>query len=177
MSNHVNETSDQKPIKKRSKMARWYSFNKHKIPLYLSLISVILFSATLDFDLGGFELKSHLYTVVALGTTFSALAVFSVFVITLLSMIQIVNTFSFGQKKNPMSLFLMTGITVLQTVAVVFYTYVVMTEPSRSNGFTFEKFPYAIFSYSVYIAGLVVQLIATTLAWIYVDWKYVKIED
>ena len=100
MSNHANETSDQKPIKKRSKMARWYSFNKHKIPLYLSLISVILFSATLDFDLGGFELKSHLYTVVALGPTFSALAVFSVFVITLLSMIQIVNTFSFGQKKT-----------------------------------------------------------------------------
>ncbi len=177
MPEEMIQTNENKPIKKRSKAARWYSFNKHKIPLYLSLIAVLLFSATLDFTLGGFQLKSHLYTVVALGPQFSAIAVFTVFLLTLLSMIQIFNGVSFGQKKNPFSLMLMTALTVIQIVGVALYTYIIMTEPTRSTGFNFTKYPYAIFSYSVYIAGLTAQLTATILAWIYVDWKYVKIED
>lgn len=177
MPENMIQTNENKPIKKRSKAARWYSFNKHKIPLYLSLIAVLLFSATLDFTMGGFQLKSHLYTVVALGTQYSAMAVFTVFLLTLLSMMQIFNGVSFGQKKNPFSLIMMTVLTVIQIVGVAFYAFIVITEPTRSSGFNFTKYPYAVFSYSVYIAGAITQLIATILAWIYVDWKYVKIED
>lgn len=175
--------SNQIPAKEQSlkrpfSWKRWYRFNKQRIPFFLSLISVILFTGFVDFELTElrFSLKSHFDAITNLySNNNKSLATFLVFALNLLSIIQIFNTVIFGQKKNPFSLILITVLTVMQVVSFIYYTYIFMVEPSLSPNYTYTAS--AFNSLTLFTLGTIFAVAANVFAWIYVDWKYVKIED
>jgi TRAP-type mannitol/chloroaromatic compound transport system permease small subunit len=82
------------------------------------------------------------------------------------------NSIGYSKKRSPMSLFMLTGLTLLQVVSVGLYTYTFFREQTIRNDYVIDSV--ARFSYTVFIIGAVLFIIGTVFAWLYVDWKYVK---
>lgn len=157
---------------------RWYKFNKQRIPLFLSIISVILFTGLLDFDIPElrFNFKSHFDAITNLySNNNKSMATFMIFILNITSIVQIFNTVTFGQKKNPFSVYLITALMLIELVAFGLYLYAFLVEPSLSP--TYKMTNSAILSIGIFSAGILFGLASTFFAWKYVDWKYVKIEE
>lgn len=174
---------DTKQVVKRSKFKRWYKFNKQRIPMFLTILAAIFFTGFLDFKMHNqdnvliFELKSHFTTNNAMGYENGNMAMFMIFLLNLLAIIQIFNTVSFSSKRSPLNLYLITGLTVLQLGSYGFYLSKLFAEQAVRASFVISQMPHAITSITVFTLGIIIQLASTILAWMYVDWKYVKIED
>lgn len=164
-------------------LKRWYSFNKQKIPLYFLLIAGIVFTAFLDFtvkrgvDESPFVFASHLTAIQKFKSSpLANMSGFFLFTIYLVAIIQMFNGFTFAKKRAPMSLFLITGLTVAQIVLVSFYTYAFFAERASRTDYVIDAI--AQRSYTIMIVGAVFMLLGAVSAWFYVDWHYVKeVED
>jgi len=157
---------------------RWYKFNKQRIPLFLSIISVVLFTGLLDFDIPElrFNFKSHFDAITNLySNNNKSMATFMIFLLNITSIVQSFNTVTFGQKKNPFSVYLITLLMVIELVAFSLYLYAFLVEPSLSP--TYQMTNSAKLSIGIFSAGILFGLASTFFAWKYVDWKYVKIEE
>ncbi len=171
------------PVVKRSKLKRWYNFNKQKLPMYLSAIAVIFFTGFLDFTLKDrnnvvlLSLESHFKTNNGMAAANGGIAMFMIFILNLLAIIQMFNTVTFSVKRSPFIVYLVNGITVLQVAAYVTYMLKLFQEYTERPTFNIFGRPEAIFSMAVFTLGIIFQLGSTVLTWFYVDWKYVKIED
>ena len=166
-----------KPVKVerslKEKLARWYSFNKQKIPFFFLIISVLAITATLDFKMGNvMELKSHIDAITKVETTIVA---FYLFVLNMVVLVQLFMGFSFSKKRSPFNLIFMTILTLIQSGTYILYATVFLTEHTRMP--SYQLGGTAVFSIVTIGIGTVLMVIATIFAWIYVDWKYVKIED
>src|SRR5690554_5790531 len=77
----------------------WYSFNKHKIPVYITFLSFFFYTAFLDFNMAGtpFMVQSHIRTVFQVHSMSS----FALFVMYLIAIIQLFNVMSYSKKLNP----------------------------------------------------------------------------
>lgn len=170
-------------VKKRSKLKRWYKFNKQKLPMFLTIIASIAFTGFLDFQLKNqenkmlFELKSHFTTNNMMGHENGGPAMFMIFILNILAMIQIFNTVNFSGKRSPVNLYLITGLTVLQLASFGYYLSLLFAEQAIRPSFVISQMPSAIISITVFTIGIIIQLASTVLAFMYVDWKYVKIEE
>lgn len=165
-------------FKKPFSWKRWYKFNKKNIPLYLSIISVLLITGLVDFKVQEikFELKSHFDAINNLySNDFKSMATFMVFGLNLLSMVQVFNTVTFSKTRSPFSTILTTLLTLLEVVAFGFYLYVFVVEPSVSLNYEYTASVFT--SLAIFGSGLIFIILATVFSWIYVDWKYVKIEE
>lgn len=149
----------------------WYSFNKHKIPVYFMFLSFLFFTAFLDFNMVGtpFLVISHINTI----NRISSLSAFFLFLMYLVSIIQLFNVMGYSKKLNPFGAITFTILTVLQVFAVGMFTYFVFF--TRAGSIKLE--PYMIFSVVINIVGLIFMVITNVFVWLYVDWNYVKVID
>src|SRR5690606_38930294 len=100
-----------------------------------------------------FSLKSHFDAITSLySNQYKSAATFMVFLLNIVAIVQIFNTITFGQKKNPLSLYLITALTVVEIAAYIFYVYVFMVEPTLSP--TYKLTASAQFSMSVFGIGI-----------------------
>ena len=162
-------------VKKQSWAKRWYSFNKQKIPMIFIAIGTIFFTAFLDFEIQGTEIKlvSHIASIrLLLDTPLNNLAAFFMFSIYLISLIQLFNAFSFAKKQSPFGLILITVLTVIQAVVVGLYTNNFFVEQATRTDYVIPDF--TKLSYTVFIIGTAFFILGTIFAWFYVNWKYVK---
>ena len=168
------DTSFKKPFSWK----RWYKFNKQRIPLYLSIIAVLLITGLVDFRVQEvrFELKSHFDAINNLySNDLKSMATFMVFALNLLSIIQIFNTVSYSKTKAPVNTFIATFLTTLEVAAYGTYMYVFIIEPTVSSNYTYTGSVF--FSLTVFGLGILFTVLSTVFAWKYIDWKYVKIEE
>ncbi|MDD4184617.1 MAG: hypothetical protein PHI01_04315 [Candidatus Izemoplasmatales bacterium] len=167
----TNEINEQR----QSWARRWYSFNKQKIPMIFIVIGTLFFTAFLDFEVQGTDIKlqSHIASLkLLLDTPLNNLATFFLFAIYLISLIQLFNAFTFSKKQSPFGLILITVLTVVQCVLVGLYTNNFFVEQATRTDYIIPSF--TRFSYSVFLIGTVFFIIGTVFAWFYVNWKYVK---
>lgn len=168
----VNNNSD---FKIQSWPKRWYSFNYPKIPAIFISIGAIFFTAFLDFEIQGTDIKleSHISAIRKfLNTPLNNLSAFLLFLIYLVAILQMFNSFGYAKTRAGKSLIMLTALTVLQTVAVSLYTYIFFNEQANRLDYAIDNI--ARFSYTIFIIGTVLFLIGTIFAWLYVDWTYVK---
>lgn len=162
-------------IPTQSWFKRWYSFNKQRIPLIFIFLGVFFFTAFLDFEIQGTNIKllSHIYAMQRfLNTPYNNLTAFFLFSMYLIALIQIFNGVSFAQKRAPFSLILLTFLSLLQATLSGLYTYAFFNEQATRSDYVIDQA--ATIAYSTTIIGSVFFLIAAIFAWFYVDWKYVK---
>jgi len=179
MRKDANKLSDetvsfQKPFTWR----RWYKFNKQRIPLYLSIVAVLIIVGLVDFRVSEirFELKSHFDAINNLySNTYKSMATFMVFVLNLLAIIQIFNAVSYGKTRAPFNVFISTGLTTFMVVAYAMYAYVFIIEPSVSSNYSYSGSVF--FSLISLGLGVAFAVASTIFKWKYIDWKYVKIEE
>ncbi len=158
---------------------RWYSYNKQKIPMIFTLIGAFFFTAFLDFEVQGTKIKldSHIDALNKLtNTPQNNLAAFMLFVMYLVALIQLFNSFTFAKKRSPMLLYIMTVLTALQAFVAISYRQVFFDELSRRPD-SYIISEATKLAYTVSIIGAILFIIATVFAWFYVDWKYVKEKD
>lgn len=173
-----------KQVEKRSKLKRWYKFNKQKLPMFLTILAALFFTGFLDFTLQNqeniviFRLLSHFDANYKMGHENGGAAMFMIFALNFLAIIQVFNTVTFASKRSPLNLYLITGLNALQVVCYSNYLIKLFAEQKVSpEVFNIAKLPSAQFSIAVFTIGIIIQLASTILAWMYVDWKYVKLED
>ncbi|MBE0700442.1 MAG: hypothetical protein IH571_02035, partial [Acholeplasmataceae bacterium] len=133
------------------------------------------FTAFLDFEVQGtgIILRSHIAAIQKfLNTPRNNLSAFYLFSLYLIALIQIANTMTFAKKRSPVGLFIITTLSVVQTVIAVLYTSVFFHEQATRLDYVIDA-P-ARLSYSVMLIGSLFFLIGAFFAWFYVDWKYVK---
>jgi hypothetical protein len=151
---------------------RWYEFNKFKIPVIFTVIGSLFYTLFLDFRTGGFVFRSHISAINELLSKEVGFYLFSMYII---AMIQIFNSMSFAKKRSPMSLILFTVLNLFQGLFVYLYTNAFLYEAATRADYTLQN--YSIMSMGIMAIGFVFYVIATIFAWVYVDWKYVKVED
>lgn len=152
---------------------RWYNYNKYSIPVYFTVIGSLIFTLFLDFRTAGIDFRSH---ISAINMLTNRIVGFYLFAIYLIALVQIANSMSFSKKRSPVGLFMLTILNAVQVLLVYLYVNVFYTEVQiRTDGYQIPSFGH--FSINVMIAGAVFYILATIFAWIYVDWKYVKIEE
>lgn len=168
--------------KRVGRFALWYSYNKYKIPTYFILIAVVIFTAFLDFKAGNFEFNTHLSTIGRL-TADSNIIGFYLFLIYLLAIVQVVNAISFSKKRSPFSLILLTIVAIVQVLLVAAYIMIIVGEMNSRSNLTFLPWIRGLgissfaFSAITMVLGTILTVAATVFAWIFVDWKYVKVEE
>ena len=165
-------------FKKPFTWKRWYKFNKQRIPLYFSILAVLIIVGLVDFRVTEirFELKSHFDAVNNLfSNQYKSMATFMVFALNLLSIIQIFNAVSFAKTKAPFNVFISTALTTLMVIAYALYTYVFIIEPSVSPNYSYSSSVF--FSLGSLGFGIIFTVASTVFKWKYIDWKYVKIEE
>ena len=152
---------------------RWYNYNKYSIPVIFTVIGTLIFTIFLDFRTGDIDFKSHL---TAINMLTNDLVGFYLFAIYMIAIIQLANSLSFSKKRSPVGLALFTGMNVLQWILVYNYINAFYTEVEiRTDGYVIPSFGH--FSINLMISGSILYVLATVFAWLYVDWKYVKIEE
>lgn len=151
---------------------RWYEFNKFKIPVIFTVIGSLIYTLFLDFRTGDFVFRSHISAINELLSKEVGFYLFSMYII---AMVQIFNSMSFSKKRSPMSLILFTVLNLFQGLFVYLYTNAFLVEAATRVDYTLKN--YSIMSMGIMAAGFVFYVIATLFAWVYVDWKYVKIEE
>jgi hypothetical protein len=154
---------------------RWYAYNKQKIPMIFTLIGTFFFTALIDFEIQGTDIKlqSHIAAIRQfLNTPYNNMSAFYLFAIYLIGIVQLFNSFSFSKKRSPFGLILLTFLTVAQCVLVGLYTSIFFLEQATRDDYVIDSI--ARFSFTVFIVGAVFFVIGTIFAWFYVDWKYVK---
>lgn len=149
----------------------WYSFNKHKIPVYITGISFFFYTAFLDFDMLGtpFMVESFMKTIYRI----APISAFLLFVMYLVAIIQLFNVMGYSKKLNPVGAITYTVLNVLQGFSSIMFTILVFT--SRPGDIKVE--PYMVFSIFILLIGFLFMVIANIFVWAYVDWKYVKVEE
>jgi fatty acid desaturase len=158
---------------------RWYSYNKQKIPMIFTLIGAFFFTAFLDFEVQGTKIKleSHIAALNKLtNTAQNNIAAFLLFVMYLVALIQLFNSFTFAKNRSPIVLYIMTVLTGLQVFVAFSYRKVFFDELMRRPD-SYDISKATELAYTVSIIGAILFVIATVFAWIYVDWKYVKEKD
>lgn len=149
------------------------------IPTIFMIVGGIFVTAFLDFNVQGTEmvLESHISAMrKLLDTTYGNLSALFLFIAYLIAIVQIFNATNFAKKRSPINLFLLTGLTVIQAVAVALYTNVYFVEETIRTDYVIDSV--ARFSYTVLIIGSIFTIIGTIFAWFYVNWGYVKqVED
>lgn len=154
-------------------LKRWYNYNKYQIPVIFTIIGTIIFTFFLDFRTGDIDFKSHISAINLLTNKVIGFYLFSIYMI---SLVQVANSMAFAKKRSPVSLFLFTLLNAIQILLVYLYIQVFYTEQAtRTDGFIIPDYGY--FSMNIMMIGAVFYLISTVFAWIYVDWKYVHIEE
>ncbi len=169
----MNEPSGQ--VVRESRLKRWYSYNKQTIPLMFILVGAFFFTAFLDFEIRGtdIELESHITAIQKfLNTPYNNLSAFYLFAIYLIAIVQVFNAATFAKKRSPTGVILLTVLTVVQVAAVTLYTSIFFVEQANRNDYTIDDV--ARFSYTVFIVGAAFYVVGTAIAWLYVNWKYVK---
>ncbi|WP_025724472.1 hypothetical protein [Acholeplasma granularum] len=165
-------------FKKPFTWKRWYKFNKQRIPLFLTIIAVLLITGLVDFRVNEirFELKSHFDAINNLySNNLKSMATFMVFALNLLSIIQIFNSVSYSKTRAPFNVIISTALTAIMTAAYGAYAYVFIIEPTVSANYTYGSSVY--FSLIVFGLGILFSIASTVFSWKYIDWKYVKIEE
>src|SRR5690606_31158216 len=160
-------------IPTQSWFKRWYSFNKQRIPLIFIFFGVFFFTAFLDFEIQGTDIKlqSHIYAIQRfLNTPYNNLTAFFLFAMYLIALIQIFNGVSFAQKRAPMTLYLMSILTLIQATLSGLYTFAFFNEQANRTDYVIGAA--ARLAYTTTIIGSIFFLIATIFAWFYVDFKY-----
>jgi len=153
----------------------WYQFNQSKIPMYIMMLGVFFFTAFLDFEVQGTEIKllSHIAAIQKfINTTQGNLAGFYLFAMFMVSLISLANVIGFAKTQSKFHAIFMTGLTALQVFLNVSYHRVFINETMIRTDYVIDKI--ASFSYSILYVGSVFFVIATILAWFYVDFHYVK---
>lgn len=156
----------------KEKVSRWYSFSKQNIPFYLMIVATILVNGTLDFSIGNFKWEAHIASLYHLT---NYMASFYLFAMNLLILILLFFSFSFSKAQSPKNLFMSTAITLIHTIIYILYVVVFITEPGRQAAYSITNT--AIISMAILGISLVFVLVSNVLSWIYVDWKYVKVEE
>lgn len=170
--------NDQLDYKIESWHKRWYSFNFQKIPAIFISIGTFFFTAFLDFDVQNTDihLDSHIAAIRKfINTPLGNLSAFFLFLMYLIAILQMFNAFGYAKKRSPVSLFMLTGLTLIQVTTVAIYTYTFFLEETIRTDYLIDSV--ARFSYTVLIIGAVFFIIGTVFAWLYVDWKYVKVKE
>ncbi|MDR2822399.1 MAG: hypothetical protein LBV58_02470 [Acholeplasmatales bacterium] len=168
--NKVLDSSIQ--IVKESWFKRWYSFNKQSIPAIFAFLATILITAFVDFEVQGTPLKleSHFLAISKLGPG-SAAALF-IFLLYLISIIQLFNCFTFRKKNNLATLILIQVLTISSIIIYASYVMVFINEANTVSTFHFIKATY--FSLIIFGVGLLFMILASIFTFFYVDLKYVK---
>ena len=173
--NKQNVESSSFFVKIKEWFVYWYSFNKQKIPMIFVFIGTIMFTAFLDFEIQNTEIKleSHIYAIQQLtSSTQNNLTAVFLFLMYLLSVIQLFNAITFGKKQSPIILGALSLITVLQLVLSFSYRAAFVNEAATRTDYVIDSA--TRFAYTLNIAAALIFLVGTVFAWIYVDWKYVK---
>lgn len=153
----------------------WYQYNKQKIPMIFILIGTVFFTGFLDFEIQTTDIKleSHIAAIRKfLDTPYNNLSAFYLFLMYLIAIIQVFNSASFAKTRSKIIMFLMTGLTVIQTLAVGLYTSIFFREQASRADYTIDSI--ARLSFTVFIIGASFFIVGTIFSWIYVNWKYVK---
>jgi hypothetical protein len=156
----------------------WYSFNKQKIPMIFVLLGTIVFTGFLDFEVQNTEIKlvSHIYAIQQLtSSTRNNLTALTLFLMYLFSLIQSFNAITFGKKRSPVVLIIMTFITVIELVLAFSYRAAFIAEAAARADYVIDSA--TRLAYTLSILGAILFLVGTIFAWVYVDWKYVKEKD
>lgn len=113
----------------KQKLHEFNEYHQYKIPIILSVFSVFLATAFLDFDIGDFKLKSHMTILVNLvDKPMNNAAALFLFFIILPSIIQLANGFSFNKNKKKISGYLGLIIFAIQGVSNLLYLMVFINE-------------------------------------------------
>ncbi|MDY0209975.1 MAG: hypothetical protein RBQ91_01030 [Acholeplasma sp.] len=165
----INTTKENKIM---TWMVRWYEYNKYKIPVIFTLLGTLLFTLFLDFRTGGFTFRSH---IASIQMVTSKIIGFYLFAIYLIAMIQLFNSMSFSKKRSPVSFFLFLILNTIQGLLVFSYVKTFFEEAVSRADYTIPS--YTHMSIWIMIIGMVFYVVATVFAAVYVNWKYVKIEE
>ncbi len=153
-------------------MKRWYSYNKYKIPVIFTVIGSLFYTLFLDFRTLDFVFKSHISAISELTSKIIGFYLFAMYII---AMVQIFNSMSYSRKRSPISLILFTLLNAIQGLLVYAYAREFFIEAATRADYVIKNYSYM--SMGIFAIGFVFYIIATIFAWIYVDWKYVKIEE
>jgi hypothetical protein len=175
------------------RIGRWYQFNKRKMPMYLCLISVIYYTAFLDFTLQktGFALSSHFRAMQNLADPiWGNLACILIFVMFLIPILQFVVFMNYSKSGSIKSTIFSSALTVLLVVCFILYVYSYVHEqnvrppvygpdPTTGldkliSGYAISAYPYTLFSMLIYASGLAFMIAASVFTYIYVNKNYVK---
>lgn len=152
---------------------RWYNYNKYTIPVIFTVIGTLIFTVFLDFRTGDINFESHITAINMLTNRYVG---FYLFAIYLIAIVQLANVISYSRKRSPFGLAFYTLLNLTQFLLVYLYIKAFYVEVEiRTDGFEIPQS--GLFSINVMIAGSIFFFIALIFAWLYVDWKYVKIEE
>ena len=170
--NSTSENVTKQPNKFVIWMIRWYEYNKYKIPTIFTLIGTLIFTLFLDFRTNGFTFKSHIASIQLLTSKEIGFYLFSIYII---AMIQLFNSMAFSKKRSIASFILFFMLNVIQAVLVYAYVTTFFNEAALRADYTIPGFSYL--SIGIMISGMVLYVIATIFAAIYINWHYVKVEE
>jgi len=176
-------SSNKQEIKIENFFVRWYKYNKRKIPMFISIIAIILFTGFLDVNGDKIKLASHFSAISNLTTgnrlgNFASLDIFLLFVLSLIQFIIFMKYSKTGQLILPI---LSTVLCLIQIVLVGLYflaffnqQYVLFFQTPPQNSYNISDYPAAILSMTVFGIGLLFSIISTTFSWFYINPNYVK---
>ncbi|MDR2867586.1 MAG: hypothetical protein LBV55_02890 [Acholeplasmatales bacterium] len=158
----------------KEKLARWYSFNKRKLPMFVMVISLILFTAFLDIKVGNKEvLQTHFTAFTKLADPFwGNLPAVIIFIFFLLPLLGFIITLNFSKNGRLIFAILLTILSLLGIALLGLYIYSYVHETIVRTDYKINT-P-AINSFIIYSLGVLTFVGSTILTWVYVNYKYVK---
>ena len=141
-------------------LKRWYSFNFQNVAIFITLIGTVMYTTTMP---------THINTVYNL---LSELSAFYMFMLMLLSIIQIFTVITYAKKRSPFGIILTTLVTILILFFAYKYVTIIGAEVRDRADLIME--PYMANSRFIISFGAVMFVIATIYNWFIVNWKYVK---
>jgi predicted transporter len=151
-------------------VARWYEYSRHQIPVILTILSSVILTSTM---------RTHIQAITPL---FSAESGFYMFVVMMLSALIMFTVLAFGKTQSPVSSVVFSVVTLVQHFVI--YQYIALIIFETTTGVIREGVNQVVNrsssmnqSIGIMIIAGVLYLVANIFAWLYTNYKYVKVAE
>ncbi|HBT59521.1 MAG: hypothetical protein RBQ95_02090 [Paracholeplasma sp.] len=151
-------------------LTRWYEYSRHQIPVILTVLSSVILTSTM---------RTHIQAITPL---FSAVSGFYMFVVMMLAVLIMFTVFAFGKTQSPISSVVFSLVTLVQLFVIFQYIKLISFETTTGvirNGVNQVVEKSATMNQSILIMVIsgVLYVIANVFAWLYTNYKYVKVAE
>lgn len=149
---------------------RWYEYNKHQIPVILTILASVLLTSTM---------RTHIKAITPL---FSAESGFYMFVVMMFAALIMFTAFAYGKTQSLISTIVYSLISMAEIFFIISFIRLIHFETTTGvlkNGVNqvVNEIPAMNQSITIMIVSLVLYVLSIVFAWLYTNFKYVKVAD